>query len=114
MKKSTQKHIARKQERFYQQYQKKLQKEEKNNNNFQNNKSNIMTRIDRIIAIKNSNEHDITKGIDLHACTDSEINGLYTIVENKKKGINRSASEWSFVAQLRENKNAYKSIGKFS
>jgi hypothetical protein len=75
---------------------------------------NNLTRTDKIVAIKNSNENDIVKTIDLHSCSDEELNKLYTIVSNQKKGIGRSASEYQFVNEMKEKKSNVKPVGKWS
>jgi hypothetical protein len=73
-----------------------------------------MTRTDKIMTIKNSNVNDIAKNIDLHLCSDEEINKLHTIVANQKKGIARSASEWQLVNELSKTKSSYTLLGKWS
>ena len=73
-----------------------------------------MTRTDMILVIKNSNVNDIVKNVDLHSCSNDEINKLYIIVSNQKKGIARSASDWLLVNDLKEHKGSYKPIGKWS
>jgi len=75
---------------------------------------NPMTRTGKILMIKNSNEFDIVKAIDLHKCSDEDLNKLHTIVSNQKKGIGRSASEWQFVNDMKEKKSNYNPVGKFS
>jgi fructose 1,6-bisphosphatase len=79
-----------------------------------NNFNASLTRTDKLAAIKFSNETDIVKNVDLYSCSDDELNKLYTIVSNQKKGIGRSASEWQFVNQLKEKTSNHKPVGKFS
>lgn len=83
-----------------------------NNNPLSNTNKTIMTRSDKILVIKNSNEFDIIKTIDLHTCSDEDLNKLNTIVSNEKKGIGRSATDWRVVNEIK--KKQIKPVGKFS
>jgi hypothetical protein len=72
-----------------------------------------MTRIEKIVSIKNSNADDI-KTINLHECRNDEIDRLHTIAVNQTKGIGRSVEDWQFINKVKAKPGNYKSVGKFS
>lgn len=70
-----------------------------------------MTRIDKILAIKN--QADIAHKIDLHACSDQDIDKLYNIVVQQSKGIPRSTEGYKIINQIADAQKRGKPVGKF-
>lgn len=72
------------------------------------------TRTDKIVEIKNSNVSDIVKNIDLHSCSDEQINRVHTMVTNQKNGIPRSADDWVFIKIVKDEQCRKNPVGKWS
>lgn len=74
------------------------------------------TRTDKILSLK---DKPVSAGIDLHECTDDQLNRLVDITnlaakQTKGQRISMSSSDFSFINQLKKDQGIKKSVGKWS